>query len=127
MKENKIVVTIKRPIEDVFEFTINPKNTHLWISSIKEEKAEKFPPEIGTMYKNTGDGVKWNYYEVIEFQENKLFTLRNLEDNYRVRYSYRKIDENTTELEYLELVEHGELENPFTEETLNELKIVMEK
>lgn len=29
MKENKISVVINRSIEEVFEFTTNPKNTHL--------------------------------------------------------------------------------------------------
>lgn len=34
MRENKITVVIDKPINKVFEFTTNPKNTHLWIPSI---------------------------------------------------------------------------------------------
>ena len=46
MKENKITVIINKPIGEVFEFTTNPKNTHLWIPSIEEEIAEEYPPKI---------------------------------------------------------------------------------
>ncbi|MCK4635383.1 MAG: hypothetical protein KAT04_05335 [Methylococcales bacterium] len=54
MKKNKITIIIDKPIEEVFEFTTNPKNTHLWISSIEEEIVDEYPPKIGTQYKNTG-------------------------------------------------------------------------
>ncbi len=37
MKENKISIIIDLPIKDVFEFTINPNNTHLWIESVVKE------------------------------------------------------------------------------------------
>jgi uncharacterized protein YndB with AHSA1/START domain len=46
MKENKLTITINKPIDYVFEFTTNPKNTPLWFSTIAEEKASQFPPEI---------------------------------------------------------------------------------
>ena len=55
MKENKISVVINKPIHEVFEFTTNPSNTHLWIASIIEEVADQFPPQIGTQYKNHGE------------------------------------------------------------------------
>jgi len=48
MRENKIKVLINKPIEEVFEFTTNPKNTHLWIPSVDEEISEEYPPKIGT-------------------------------------------------------------------------------
>jgi len=48
MKENKISIIINKPIEEVFEFTTNPKNTHLWITSIVEEVSDEYPPKIGT-------------------------------------------------------------------------------
>ncbi len=46
MQENKITVIINKPIEEVFEFTTNPKNTHLWITSINEEIAEEYPQRL---------------------------------------------------------------------------------
>ena len=126
MKENKIIVIINKPIETVFEFTTNPKNTHLWIPSIDEEIAEKYPPEIGTKYKNRGKDLKWNFYEVVDFRKNKIFILFNLKENYFVKYTYRKLDDNKTEMEYFEWVKSGELENPFTTDILQNLKSVLE-
>jgi len=126
MKENKITVIINKPIEEVFEFTTNPKNTHLWIPSIDEEIAEEYPPKINTTYKNRGKDSDWDFYKVVEFKENEVFTMTELDENYSVRYTYRKLDSNKTELEYFEWMKDGELSNPFTKEILMKLKSVME-
>lgn len=124
MKENKISVVIDKSIEEVFEFTTNPKNTPLWIEHIKEEVSDEYPPKIGTSYRNRGDS-EWDSYKVSEFEKNKVFTLTD--GNYSVRYSYRQLDENKTEMEYFEWIEEGELSNPFTEDILQNLKKVMER
>ena len=126
MQENKITIIIDKPIEKVFEFTTNPKNTQLWIPSIVEEVAEEYPPKIGTQYKNRGDDSNWDFYKVIEFQNNKMFTLSDLKDDYHVKYTYRKINDNQTEMEYFEWVKNGELSNPFTEDIIKKLKDIME-
>ena len=101
MRENKITVIINKPIEEVFEFTTNPKNTHLWIPSIDAEIAEEYPPKINTKYKNRGKDSNWDFYKVVEFKENEVFILTDLDENYSVRYTYRKLDSNKTEMEYL--------------------------
>ncbi len=126
MQENKITIIINKPIEEVFEFTTNPKNTHLWIPSISEEVAEEYPPKIGTQYKNRGDNSDWDFYKVVDFQENKIFTLTDLDGNYHVRYTYCKLSDSQTEMEYFEWMENGELSNPFTEDIIQKLKSVME-
>ena len=126
MKENKIIVTINKPIEEVFEFTINPKNTHLWIPSIEEEIAEEYPPKVDTKYKNRGKEPKWDFYKVVEFEENKIFTLTDLDGNYTVKYTYKRLEENQTEMEYFEWIKRGELSNPFTRDILLKLKSVLE-
>jgi len=126
MRENKITVIINKPIEEVFEFTTNPKNTHLWIPSIDEEIAEEYPPKINTKYKNRGKDSNWDFYKVVEFKENEVFTMTDLDENYSVRYTYRKLDSNKTELEYFEWMKDGELSNPFTKDILMKLKSVME-
>jgi len=123
MKENKITIIIDKPIEEVFEFTTNPKNTHIWVPFIEEEIADKFPPKIGTTYKNRR-GDSWNVYKVTEYEINKVFKLEK--DAYSVKYIYRKINDNTTELVYLESVKQGELAKPFTKEVLLKLKSVIE-
>jgi uncharacterized protein YndB with AHSA1/START domain len=127
MKENKITIIINKPIEKVFEFTTNPKNTHRWIPQIEEEIAEEYPPKVGTIYKNRGSGIDWNQYKVLEFEKNRIFTLTDLKGNYSVKYTYKKIGKNGTEMAYFEWVNEGELENPFTKEILQKLKEVMEK
>ena len=127
MKENKITVTIGKPIDEVFEFTTNPQNTHVWIPSISEEVADEYPPKINTEYRNRGDNSNWNKYKVVDFEKNKVFILFNLEDKYFVKYTYHKLDDNKTEMEYFEWMIDGELSNPFTEDIFGNLKKVMEE
>jgi uncharacterized protein YndB with AHSA1/START domain len=126
MKENKITVVINKSIGEVFEFTTNPKNTHTWIPSIEEEISEQYPPKIGTIYKNRGKEPNWDTYKVVEFEKDTKFTLTDLDNNYSVTYTYRKIDNSKTEMEYFEWVRTGDLEKPFTQPILDKLKEVME-
>ncbi len=127
MRENKVTVVINKPIKEVFEFTTNPKNTPLWIPSIQEEIAEEFPPKIGTQYKNRSKNFNWNFYKVIEYEPNKIFFLSDLEKNYHVRYMYKKVDEEETEMEYFEWMKNGELKNPFLKDILQNLKRILER
>ena len=126
MKQNKLTITINKPLKDVFEFTVNPKNTRLWIPFIEEEVSEEFPPKIGTIYKNRGKDSAWSVYKVTEYEEDKLFTLFNAEGDYFVRYTYKPLGDDSTELEYFEWVESGELNSPFTQDILVNLKSVLE-
>ncbi len=126
MKKNKITIIVDKPIEEVFEFTTNPQNTHLWVPSISEEVAEEYPPKINSRYKNRGDDNNWDEYKVVDFQKNKVFILSDLAENYHVRYTYRKLG-NKTEMEYYEWMTKGELDSPFTMSILKNLKKVMEK
>ena len=126
MQANKITIIINKPIEDVFEFTTNPKNTHLWIPSIKEELAEEYPPKVGTKYKNRSGDSNWDFYKVVDFQDSKIFTLSDLSDNYHVKYTYRKISDTQTEIEYFEWMNNGDLNKPFTYDILQKLKSIME-
>jgi uncharacterized protein YndB with AHSA1/START domain len=48
MKDLRLIVRINKPISEVFEFTTNPANTAKWIDSVEGEKADAYPPEIGT-------------------------------------------------------------------------------
>lgn len=126
MEQNKLKIVINKSLEDVFEFTINPKNTPLWIPGIREEICDVYPPRIGTVYKNRGNSDNWDIYIVTEIQKNRLFTLKSSDNNYYVKYTSRKISENITEVEYCEWVNHGKLSNPFNQAILNNLKKVME-
>ena len=127
MKENEILVTINKPITEVFAFTTNPKNTPLWLPQIVEEVSDSYPPKIKTIYKNKSKDGKWSYYEVVEIEKNKIFTLMSGDKNYFVKYSYTKLGSKKTRLSYFEWVEKGELENPFTQTDLDRLKTIMER
>lgn len=127
MKDWKSTVIIDAPVSEVFAFTTNPEKTHLWIEGIQKEESSEFPPVLGTTYRNTSDGKDWDEYEVVELQENEVFTLAKKSSPYRVRYSYRKTDSAQTELTYYEWVEEGELENPFSEECLEVLKELLSR
>ncbi len=125
MRENKITVVIDKPIDKVFEFTTNPQNTHLWIPSISVEVADEYPPKINTRYKNRGDSDYWDEYKVVDIKKNEVFILSDLDENYFVKYTYRKLDDNKTEMEYYEWMTNGELSKPFTESVLGNLKKII--
>lgn len=127
MKENKLTIRIHRLCEEVFEYTTNPANTYLWIDFVAEEIAEHYPPVIWTLYKNhaiTSD--VWDVYKVKAYIVNELFTLTDSEWNYHVQYTYRAIDDTTTELEYYEWMEDWILSNPFSYSHLERLKKILE-
>lgn len=127
MKDLKLTVRISKPIEEVFEFTTNPKNTPKWIDSVVGERAEKFPPEIGTKYHNWDASEKVNDYVVTRYEPPTVFQLDATHLDYKVRYTYTPISEKETELEYYEWSESDQLHAPFMQEILDKLKEVMER
>jgi hypothetical protein len=126
MKRNEHTVEINRSVHDVFEFTINPANTPKWISSIIKEKTSQWPIRIGTIYRNVGKIGDWTEYEVTKLKLNSIFELMQKDGNYHVKYVYKLVSDSKTRLTYIEWVKRGELNSPFTQETLNKLKLVME-
>jgi len=126
MKQNRINIVINKPINELFEFTTNPRNTHLWIPFILEEVADEYPPKINTRYKNRRESNNWNEYKVVDFQKDKVFILSDLDKNYFVKYTYHKLDNNKTEMEYFEWITDDQLSNLFTKDILENLKKVIE-
>ncbi len=126
MKQNKISIEIQRPIADVFDFTINPNNTHLWIDSVIKEETSEWPIKIGTEYRNVDTKGEWTTYIVSALESNKLFELKQKGGDYSVRYTYEKVSDLMTRLTYFEWMEKGELSNPFQQGVLEKLKQVME-
>lgn len=127
MKENKIAIEINSSVSKVFEFTINPANTHLWIENIVREEANGSPINVGTEYRNLNKKNKWTEYEVVQFYPNKIFEMKQKNDSYHVRYTYESISDNKTKLTYFEWVDEGELEEPFSLVVLEKLKKIIEK
>lgn len=126
MRENKLIIQIKKPVREVFAFLLNPSNSPLWIDSFVREETNEWPVKVGTIYRNQNREGKWAEYTVTAFKENKMFGMTSADKNYHVRYILRPINNNTTELEYYEWVEERELEEPFTVKILNKLKAVLE-
>lgn len=126
MRENKLTLHINKSIPEVFAFLLNPDNTPTWIPSLAKEEVSEKPTKRGTIYRNVDKNGKWSQYTVTEFYENKHFIFTSEDKNYSVKYTFRPINKNVTELEYYEWVEKGDLEDPFTEEIFNKLKSVLE-
>ena len=125
MKEQKLVIQIHRTPKDIIDFCLNPKNTPTWVSSFVEEQTNEWPPRVGTIYRSqTKDGV-WSEYKLAALQDD-MFELKWMTSPYHVRYTLRPLAPNTTELEYVEWMEEGELPNPFALEVLQKLKKVLE-
>jgi len=61
---------------------------------------------------------------VTDYKENDYIEWKTENGNYHVRYTFTPIDQNTTQLEY---VETGDVDKPFTQEILEKLKQVLEK
>ncbi len=69
MKENKLTIFINKPVEKVFEYSLESNNVPKWITSIKEEIPEERPVKLGTKLRNVGvNSTEWNKYEMIEFE-----------------------------------------------------------
>lgn len=126
MKNLKLTIRIKKPVKEVFAFIINPKNTPNWLDSIVTEETNEWPVKVGTKYKNKSKNGSWLSYTITDYIENERFVFTKEDNNYHVRYLFSPIDENTTEIEYYEWVNVGDLEEPFTQEILQKLKSVLE-
>ena len=126
MKENIISITISKSTSEVFQFTIDPKNTSRWINGIEKEETNEWPVKIGSIYRNVDTSGKWTEYTVVKLDENKVFELASKEGGYHVKYTYISVTENTCELEYFEWVDGGELISPLSQDTLGKLKEVIE-
>jgi len=126
MKDSKLIVRINKPVHEVFAFTLNPTNTPFWTDSIVKEEVSEKPTKIGTIYRSQNQYGKWSEYTVTAYEKDKLFILVSDDGNYNVRYTFTPINNNATTIEYYEWVSRGDLEEPFSAETLKKLKLILE-
>ena len=123
MKDLKQSITINKPLEDVFAFSINPANTSKWVDSIVTEETNEWPAKLGTVYRNQDKDGKWSEYKLSVLEPNKTFTLSQSDGNY-LRYTFVKSADNNTELTYEWMGD--ELEESSLREILEKLKMVIE-
>lgn len=126
MKEIKLTIQINKPVSDVFVFTLDPKNTPLYVNSILEEETNEWPVKLGTIYRNRRDNSEWSEYEVIEFKENETFTLQKKDGSLLVRYAFKPIRNNKTEFEYY-VKSNTEFDEHFIKGIVEKLKTVIEE
>ena len=126
MRENKLTIFINKPVQEVFTYSLESNNVPKWIKSIKQEIPLERPVKKGTRLKNIGiNSNTWNEYEVIDFKPNETFTLKRLNGNYFVKYTYTPKEEGTN-FEYFEWAENEELDDLMQMSALELLKINIE-
>jgi hypothetical protein len=126
MQEVALTIEVNKPVGELFAFAINPANTPKWIRAIAVEETNEWPIQLGTVYRNHGEANEWTEYTVTALKENELFELKKKGDSYRVRYAFTPLSSASSKLEYTEMVEGGQIEQPFTQGALDKLKQVIE-
>jgi hypothetical protein len=123
MQHNKLTVVINKSLADVFEFCITPPKAKLWVPGIVDETTNEWPAKVGTVYTEyKSDNTSFNII-VTNYKENEYIEWKTEDGNYHVRYIFKSINPNTTQLEYIET---GEISEPFTQQVLEKLKTVAE-
>jgi uncharacterized protein YndB with AHSA1/START domain len=126
VKDKRLKIVIDRPIGEVFNFTLDPSNTPKWIGGIVKELTSEWPPKEGTIYKNQSTDGVWHEYKLVEIEKEKTFVLSEMKGDYHVRYTFKPSPDDSTEFEYYEWVEKGELDDTVSQDTLVKLKEVIE-
>lgn len=127
MRENKLTLQIRRTPKEIFDFCLDPKNTPKWVVSIVVEETNEWSPKVGTMYRNQNRQGVWSEYKVVALDPPTMFEFKLASSPYHVRYTFRPLTPDSTELTYFEWMEEGDLADPFTPQILQKLKEVLEK
>lgn len=130
MKQNEINIKIIRPIGDVFAFTINPNNTHLWIDSVIKESINTDVVGLGTIYsqivKLSNGDQGYTKAEITIYIKNELIEFSFIGTTYKCRYSYATA-QNGTSLTYFEEAENDDdLPIPMEKAAFLKLKKIIE-
>lgn len=124
MRENRLVIQIKRKPEEIIAFCLDPKNTPKWINSIVVEETNEWPVRVGTIYRNQNRKGEWAEYKVVALSP-VMFEFASTSSTYHVRYTCTP-NNDRTDLEYCEWMGGEGLLEPFSMDSLQELKLVLE-
>jgi len=123
MKTNEIRIVIRKPRDEVFEYVLEPSNTHNWCRNIEHEEVDTEQIGIGTKYSNN-----FGILTVTDYERNVYFELTEELTQYQCSYSFRNISDNETELIYFEsMLDGSDLIEAFDEDYFEVLKDILEK
>jgi len=125
MKEVKLSISINRPVHEVFDFSINPKNTPKWIDDIAKEEVSEKPSKLGTVYKYQNLEGQWIEYEMTTFEPDRMYVLSAKDYNDHIKYTFTPLGDNQCELEYHEWVDNDG--SPFTKEIQQKIQELLQK
>ena len=126
MHTKEYSIVISEPAHHVFMACLDPKNTPLGIDGIVEEQASELPAKLGTIYKNRGATGHWSLYTITEFEQDTVFKMSRKDGAFHVRYVFKQLCTNQTELTYSEWEDDGVLEHPLPETAIHKLKQLIE-
>ena len=126
IKKNKLTISIRKSVQQVFAFLLDPANSPRWVDGFVQEETSEWPVREGTIYRNKNKEGVWNEYTITSFEDNKTFIMKMKDGNYHVQYTLTPVSETETVLEYFEWVIRGTLSEPFTQDVLMKLKIILE-
>ena len=92
MKSNKLRIRIKKPVDQVFKFTITPPNSTLWIKSVIKEETNQWPVQVGTVYKLYDKNGKCFEVVATVLKENDMVEWVSKDHVYHCRYSFKSLD-----------------------------------
>lgn len=81
--------------------------------------------KTGTIFRNQNNAGVWSEYLVTALTD-RMFEFNLIGTAYHVRYTLTPIDEHSSKVVYLEWVDEGEIDGPFTLGTLKKLKKIIE-
>ena len=123
ISSNEIHIIINKSQSEVFEYMLEPKNTPKWIDFIKSETIDTEQIDVGTIYTND-----FGTLTVTDYERNVYFELTDQDEKYQCSYSFKKIDDDTTEVIYFEaMLDGSELVEPFDAKYFEVLKELIEK
>lgn len=126
MKENRLIIKINKSVGDLFAFTTTPPNSTLWIPSVIKEETSEWPVGLGTIYRLQDEKGEISEVTITAIKENERVEWVSKDKTYHCRYLFKPLDKNSTEFEYIEWVDKGDIKDPFTIEILEKLKSAIE-